>query len=111
MNIRRSLAVLLTGGALVALTGGSIAHADMLPAAEVGSYEATLRQWSSAGYRVQASHIYLFSLDRELSAMSEGNVEVAGVTIGDVNGDGTTGYAEGLRRFASEGFRMHSGFV
>jgi hypothetical protein len=111
MKLRRSLTVLVAGGALLAMTGGSIAQAEMMPAGEVLSYEEGLRQWSSAGYRVQAGHIYLFSLHRELAVMAEGNVEVAGVTIGDVDGDGVTGYAEGLRRFASEGYRIHSGFV
>ena len=75
------------------------------------TYEQNLRQWTPSGYRVTAGHIHMTSLTRELSARPEGNVEVAGVQLGDVDSDGDVDYAEGLRIHSSEGYRVSSSYV
>jgi len=60
------------------------------------SYVQRLRQWTSAGFRIQPGHIKLFSMNREQMGMAEGNVEVAGVQLGDVNADGAISYQAAL---------------
>jgi hypothetical protein len=136
MKISKSLASLLPAAALFAFAGAPVAYAYEIPSsilaadlpagsvatgleaagvqAEPGgfvSYVERLRQWGSAGFRVQAGHIQLFSMQREQPGLSAGNVEVAGVQIGDVNADATISYAEGLRLFTSQGFRVQPGHV
>jgi len=75
------------------------------------SYVQRLRYWSSAGFRIQPGHLQLFSMQRQQLSLAEGDVEVAGVQVGDVDADGATSYEEGLRRFTSDGYRIQPGYV
>ena len=93
-----------------ASTGAEVAGVQLQQASFL-SYVERLRQWTSAGFRIQPGHIQLFSLNREQMSLVGGNVEVAGVQLGDVDADGTTSYEEGLRRFTSDGYRVQPGLV
>ena len=107
MNAKSSLRVLLPAAALLLTTGVSVVSAEM------STYEEQLRQWTSPGYRVQASSVHLFSLDRTDSRFPNINAEVAGVQLGP---DGAfeaepPSYAEQLRQFTGGGYRIQPGFV
>lgn len=100
---------------------GGLSSAAMPPAVEAngglrglmapGAYAAQLRLWTNAGYRVQPGHIWDFDLQRgnePLPSTPNANVAVAGVQIGD----GATGsYAEQLRLYTSQGYRIQPGYV
>ncbi|HEU5315161.1 MAG TPA: hypothetical protein VFX49_03570 [Chloroflexota bacterium] len=107
MNVKNSVRALLPAAALLVATSASVVSA------QTPTYEARLREWTSAGYRVQPGAVYLFSLQRTDSRFPNLNAEVAGVQAGP---DAALvaeppSYEAQLRRFSPSGYRIQPGFV
>ena len=106
MNARKSLRLLLPAAALLAATTASAVSAET-------SYETGLREWTSAGYRVQSGAVYLSSMQRDDSIYGHVNAEVAGIQLGPdaAPAPAPLTYEQQLRQFSSGGYRIHSGWV